>query len=101
MVEVKKGWYLHKKGGIAKVLGIVRNSENPSEADVNYVHIAPKKTEPELWRRPITMFYETLVENGQTIQRFAYIKNIANADLTKDQRQEVAKINREIRSWQD
>lgn len=65
MIKIGK-IYRHYKGGIYKVLVLATNSETQEEMvvyeDINF----PNKT----WVRPVKMFLENVVVNGESIPRF-------------------------------
>lgn len=72
-MEVKPGRYQHFKGDIVEVIGKALHSETMEEF-VIYKHVTGKRTgEPYFWVRPIGMFFETVVKDGQEVPRFKFI----------------------------
>ncbi len=63
------GRYRHYKGKEYLVLGVARHSETEEEL-VTYRLLYD---DHGLWVRPRTMFMETIVFDGQTVPRFAYV----------------------------
>ena len=53
-----------------EVLGIARHSETLEELVVYKALYAGDFPKDQLWVRPKTMFFESLVHNGQTVPRF-------------------------------
>jgi hypothetical protein len=68
-VEPRPGRYRHYKGGEYDVLGVARHSES-EEALVVY---RPRYGERGLWVRPLAMFLETVVVNGEPLPRFEWL----------------------------
>ena len=68
---VPPGRYRHYKGGEYEVLDLVRHSET-EEWLVLYRALYG---EGGLWVRPCTMFLETVLVDGRTCPRFAYISS--------------------------
>jgi hypothetical protein len=69
MTEPIPGKYRHYKGGEYEVIGIARHSES-GERMVVY---RPLYGEGGLWVRPLAMFVETVIIDGQSMPRFGYI----------------------------
>ena len=68
MGDVKLGMYKHYKGKIYEVVGVATNSETLEEV---VVYKATYQKEGEnLWVRPLKMFVETIVVDGQRVKRF-------------------------------
>ena len=65
---MKLGKYRHYKGNYYEVLGVARHSETDEELVV----YRPLYGERGLWVRPLAMFKETVVHNGEQIPRFEY-----------------------------
>ena len=63
------GRYRHYKGNPYLVLGVARHSETREELVVYRMLYG----DHSLWVRPRAMFMETVVVNGQTQPRFAYV----------------------------
>lgn len=73
MVEELKigGLYRHYKGNDYIVRGVVRHSETLEELVLyECLYENPKG---KLWVRPIKMFQESVVVDGQSIQRFRFV----------------------------
>ena len=67
--EPKPGHYRHYKGGHYTVIGVARHSET-EELLVVY---RPEYGDGGLWVRPLTMFQEQVIVDGQPQPRFVYI----------------------------
>ena len=68
-MEPKKGRYRHYKGNEYELIGIANHSET-LEKMVIYRALYG---EGELWVRPLSMWGETVVVNGEEKRRFTYI----------------------------
>ncbi|MBP3605849.1 MAG: DUF1653 domain-containing protein [Clostridia bacterium] len=68
-MEPKKGRYRHYKGNEYELIGIASHSET-LEKMVIYRALYG---EGELWVRPLSMWGETVVVNGEEKRRFTYI----------------------------
>ncbi len=66
---IPTGEYLHYKGNRYEVIGVATHSET-EEAHVVY---RPLYGEGGLWIRPLEMFTETLLHEGHTVKRFAFM----------------------------
>jgi hypothetical protein len=62
------GRYRHYKGNDYQVIGIARHSETEEELVV----YRTLYDDGSLWVRPLAMFLEDVVVDGQTVPRFAY-----------------------------
>ena len=69
MSELIPGKYRHYKGGEYEVLGVARHSET-NEPLVVY---RPLYNDTGFWVRPLAMFVETVMVNGQAVPRFAFL----------------------------
>ncbi|MBU3021964.1 DUF1653 domain-containing protein [Aestuariibacter sp. A3R04] len=67
--DVKPGRYQHYKGNYYTVLGVATHSEDESKLVV----YRPEYGEKALWVRPLDMFCETVIIDGTTVPRFAFI----------------------------
>ena len=67
--EIPLGEYRHFKGNEYEVLGVARHSET----DESLVVYRPLYNDSGLWVRPVAMFLETVVVDGKTVPRFAYL----------------------------
>lgn len=65
-MTVVAGKYRHYKGNDYQVIGVARHSEDESELVV----YRPLYGEQGLWVRPLTMFTETVIIDGDQIPRF-------------------------------
>lgn len=68
-MKLPNGIYRHYKGNNYEVIGVARHSEDETELVV----YRPLYGDRDLWVRPLQMFTETVVINGQTLPRFARI----------------------------
>ena len=68
-MEITPGKYRHFKGGEYQVQGVARHSET-QELLVVYT---PLYGEGGLWVRPLTMFQQAVMRDGQELPRFEYI----------------------------
>ncbi|MBQ5708778.1 MAG: DUF1653 domain-containing protein [Anaerotignum sp.] len=64
------GKYMHYKGKPYRVLGVAKHSETLEEMVVYQQMYG----EEGLWVRPLGMFLETVVVEGETVPRFQYIE---------------------------
>ena len=69
LIETPKGLYKHYKGGMYRVLGTVRHSEDLQPMTLYQALYG----EQGLWVRPAAMFLETVVIDGVTQPRFTLI----------------------------
>ena len=70
-MQIPLGRYRHYKGQDYEVLGVAQHSET-EETVVVYRCLYGDYS---LWVRPYDMFTETIVIDGKTVPRFAYIEN--------------------------
>ncbi|GGZ52049.1 DUF1653 domain-containing protein [Paraglaciecola chathamensis] len=70
-MSIKVGKYRHYKGNDYEVIGVATHSEDESELVV----YRPMYGERGLWVRPLSMFNESVVVNGKSVQRFQFIEN--------------------------
>ncbi|MBL7920844.1 MAG: DUF1653 domain-containing protein [Bacteroidia bacterium] len=68
MENVLPGLYKHYKGKVYEVIGIAAHSET-LEKLVVYKATYQKEGE-NLWVRPLSMFTETILIDGKTVNRF-------------------------------
>ena len=74
MKKIKLGKYKHYKGHIYEVLGKVLDSETLAELVLYKALYSSKEyQENTLWVRPLNMFFEKVIVNGQKVPRFTYI----------------------------
>lgn len=69
LITTPAGLYRHYKGGLYEVIGTARHSEDLSPMTLYRALYG----ERGLWVRPAAMFDETVVIDGLTQPRFAYI----------------------------
>ena len=69
--DIRPGIYRHYKGGRYSVQGVVRHSEDLAPL-VLYRALYGAYG---LWVRPHAMFCETVVVDGQTVPRFAWVSD--------------------------
>jgi hypothetical protein len=69
---IKPGKYRHYKGGLYEVIGMAHHSET-LEPMVVYKALYHSEGfgDEALWVRPVQMFEEYIMVNGETIQRFS------------------------------
>lgn len=71
---LKKGKYKHYKGNYYEVIGIVRHSETLEDLVLYKAMYASKEfPENQLWVRPIKMFSEKVVVDGNEVSRFEFV----------------------------
>lgn len=66
---IQKGRYRHFKGGEYQLLDVASHSETLEP----YVVYRALYGEQGLWIRPLAMFKETVVYNGETVARFRWL----------------------------
>lgn len=74
MDDFKLGFYKHYKGKKYEVIGVAKHSDTLKDFVVYralYVH--PKFGEHALWVRPLEMFLENVIVNGQSVPRFEFL----------------------------
>ncbi|MCA9155188.1 MAG: DUF1653 domain-containing protein [Pirellulaceae bacterium] len=69
MSQVETGVYRHFKGQEYVVLGVARHSETDEE----FVVYRPDYGDKQLFIRPLSMFLESVIHEGQTVPRFKYL----------------------------
>ena len=67
--EINPGRYRHFKGNEYRVLYVARHSET-LEPLVIYQALYGER---DIWARPVNMFLQTVVYNGQAVPRFTYM----------------------------
>ncbi len=70
--EIPLGIYRHYKGNDYEVLGVARHSET-EEWMVIYKTLYGDFS---MWVRPLTMFLETVEQEGKVIPRFRYLDSV-------------------------
>lgn len=70
-MTLKSGKYKHFKGGEYEVIGVARHSEGEEDMVV----YRPQYGERGLWVRPLSMFEETVIHEGEAIPRFHYVED--------------------------
>ncbi len=65
------GLYKHYKGNIYEVIGVAQHSETLEKLVIYKATYQPEGE--NLWVRPLTMFTETIIVNGEKIKRFEKI----------------------------
>ncbi len=65
---ISPGRYRHYKGNFYDVIGVARHSETEEELVV----YRPRYGDRGLWVRPLTMFNEPVVVDGEPVPRFAF-----------------------------
>jgi hypothetical protein len=70
-MSIELGLYKHYKGNIYEVIGVAKHSETIEEM---VVYKATYQAEGQnLWVRPLKLFLETIIVNGQSVKRFEKI----------------------------
>ncbi|WP_146503424.1 DUF1653 domain-containing protein [Rubinisphaera italica] len=72
---MKAGRYRHYKGKDYIVIGLARHSETEEELVVYRTDYGDRS----LWVRPKSMFFETIVRDGEQIPRFKFIEEVEEA----------------------
>ncbi len=70
MATLRRGRYVHYKGGQYRVLGVARHSET-KERLVVYEALYGRRG---LWVRPLSMFRERVRVDGRLVPRFRYLR---------------------------
>ncbi len=70
MTELKAGRYRHFKGKEYEVIAVAKHSETLEDMVVYRALYG----ECGWWVRPLDMFCETVIVDGQTVPRFQYIE---------------------------
>lgn len=74
--NIKIGRYRHYKGKEYEVIGTAKNSETLEDLVIYRALYESKEFgDGALWARPVAMFLETLIVDGEKISRFKYIGN--------------------------
>ncbi len=71
MTPLKPGRYQHYKGNEYTVLGTAKHSETMEDLVVYQQEYG----EHGLWVRPLSMFIESVIVNGETVPRFRLMSN--------------------------
>jgi hypothetical protein len=75
MSEIVRGRYLHYKGREYEVTGLARHSETEEEFVVyRPLYNSEQNGEHRYWVRPVAMFTENVLVDGQEKPRFALIE---------------------------
>jgi len=67
--KIKLGIYRHFKGNEYRVLSVAKHSETLED----YVVYQALYGEKGLWVRPLAMFTEEIIRNGNSIKRFEFV----------------------------
>lgn len=70
-MSIELGLYKHYKGNIYEVIGVAIHSETLEEMVVYKATYQPEGQ--NLWVRPLKLFLETIIINGQSVKRFEKI----------------------------
>ncbi len=73
MTEIQKGIYQHYKGKCYEVVGQAMHSETLEVVVIYKALYQGDFPKDMLWVRPLTMFQENVVVNGQSVPRFRYV----------------------------
>jgi hypothetical protein len=72
-MNLRKGRYRHYKGNFYEVIGVARHSETREELVVyKALYDENENGEHSLWARPLSMFTEQVVVNGESMPRFSF-----------------------------
>lgn len=74
-MKITRGRYRHYKGHYYEVIDIARHSETEEE----FVVYRPLYGDRNLWIRPLTMFIELIERDGETVPRFEFVGDAADA----------------------
>ena len=69
-MSIPTGVYGHYKGNNYDVIGVATHSEN----DTKLVVYRPMYGAGDLWVRPLAMFTESVIVDGQSVPRFARLE---------------------------
>lgn len=69
-MSIPTGVYRHYKGNNYDVIGVATHSEN----DTKLVVYRPMYGAGDLWVRPLAMFTESVIVDGQLVPRFARLE---------------------------
>ena len=70
-MSIELGLYKHYTGNVYEVIGVAKHSETLEEM---VVYKATYQAEGQnLWVRPLKLFLETIIVNGQSVKRFEKI----------------------------
>lgn len=76
MMEIQKGIYEHYKGKRYEVVGQAMHSETLEVVVIYKALYQGEFSRDMLWVRPLTMFQENVVVDGQSAPRFRYLSSI-------------------------
>lgn len=67
--KIKLGKYRHYKGNEYTVIGVGRHSETLEDMVIYRAEYG----EGDVWVRPLNMWFDTVIKDGNQMQRFTYI----------------------------
>ncbi len=70
-MSIELGFYKHYKGNIYEVVGVAKHSETLEEMVVYKATYQPEGE--NLWVRPLKLFLENVMVEGQSVKRFEKI----------------------------
>jgi len=70
-MSIELGLYKHYKGKIYEVIGVAKHSETLEELVVYKATYQPEGE--NVWVRPLKMFLENVIVEGQSVKRFEKI----------------------------
>jgi hypothetical protein len=73
MTKIQEGIYQHYKGKRYEVVGQAMHSETLEVVVIYKALYQGDFSKDMLWVRPLTMFQENVVVNGQSVPRFRYV----------------------------
>ena len=71
---IPQGIYRHYKGNLYQVLHIARHSETEEQLVVYRCLYGDEVTKESVWVRPLAMFTEMVIVDGQQVPRFELVK---------------------------
>ena len=67
--KIKLGKYRHYKGNEYTVIGVGRHSETLEDMVIYRAEYG----DGDVWVRPLSMWFDTVIKDGNQMQRFTYI----------------------------
>ena len=73
--DIERGVYKHYKGKHYRVLGTAKHSET-EEVLVVYAPLGQEAGQAQIWVRPLAMFIESVEVDGESVLRFAIVRDV-------------------------
>ena len=67
--KIKLGKYRHYKGNEYTVIGVGRHSETLEDMVIYRAEYG----DGDVWVRPLSMWFDTVIKDGNQMQRFTYV----------------------------